>query len=92
VCVYSVCVILFVDGLIPRPRSPTDCVYDYETEKAAKVHRQSDRRLSGKLMLTFVDRGSHVISVTDPYGRILGFLDQSRYFLFQVAHQLYSRG
>jgi hypothetical protein len=26
-----------------------------------------------------------VVSVTDPYGRILGFLDGSRYFFFQVA-------
>jgi hypothetical protein len=34
----------------------------------------------------------HVVSVTDPYGRILGFLDRSRYFFFQVAPQLYSRG
>jgi hypothetical protein len=25
-----------------------------------------------------------VVSVTDPYGRILGFLDQSYYFSFQV--------
>jgi hypothetical protein len=33
-----------------------------------------------------------VVSVTDPYGRILGFLDRSRYFFFQVAPQLYSRG
>jgi hypothetical protein len=24
--------------------------------------------------------GCHVVSVTDPYGRILGFLDRSRYF------------
>jgi hypothetical protein len=32
-----------------------------------------------------------VVSVTDPYGRILGFLDRSRYFFFQVAPQLYSR-
>jgi hypothetical protein len=31
-------------------------------------------------------------SVTDPYGRILGFLDLSRYYFFQVAPQLYSRG
>jgi hypothetical protein len=23
---------------------------------------------------------NHVVSVTDPYGRILGFLDRSRYF------------
>jgi hypothetical protein len=33
-----------------------------------------------------------VVSVTDPYGRLLGFLDRSRYFFFQVAPQLYSRG
>jgi hypothetical protein len=49
-------------------------------------------RLSAKLVPTFVDRGCHVISVTDPCGRILGFLDQSHYFFFQVAPQLYSRG
>jgi hypothetical protein len=28
----------------------------------------------------FADRGCHVVSVTDPYGRILYFLDRSRYF------------
>jgi hypothetical protein len=33
-----------------------------------------------------------MVSVMDPYGRILGFLDQSNYFLFQVAPQLYSQG
>jgi hypothetical protein len=27
-----------------------------------------------------------------PYGRIIGFLDRSRYFFFQVAFQMYSRG
>jgi hypothetical protein len=32
-----------------------------------------------------------VVSATDPYGRVFGFLDRSRY-LFQVAPQLYSRG
>jgi hypothetical protein len=32
------------------------------------------------------------VSVTNPYGRILGFLDRSRYYFFQVAPQLYSRG
>jgi hypothetical protein len=33
-----------------------------------------------KLVPTFADRGCHVVSVTDPYGRILWFLDRSRYF------------
>jgi hypothetical protein len=28
----------------------------------------------------FADIGCHVVSVTDPYGRILSFLDRSRYF------------
>jgi hypothetical protein len=28
-----------------------------------------------------------MVSVTDPYGSILGFLDRSRYFFFQVAPQ-----
>jgi hypothetical protein len=36
--------------------------------------------------------GCHVVSSTDPHGRILGFLDQSRYCFFQVAPQLYPRG
>jgi hypothetical protein len=27
----------------------------------------------------FADRGCHMVSVTDPYGRILGFLDRSHY-------------
>jgi hypothetical protein len=40
----------------------------------------SDRRLSAKWFPTFADRGCHVVSVTDPYGRILGFLDRSHYF------------
>jgi hypothetical protein len=33
-----------------------------------------------------------VVSVTDSYGHILGFLDRGRYFFFQVAPQLYSQG
>jgi hypothetical protein len=51
--------------------------------------RPSDRCLSAKLMQTFADRGCHVVSVTDPHGRILGFLARSRYFFFQVAPELY---
>jgi hypothetical protein len=58
----------------------------------SELYRPCDRRLSAKLVPTFTDTGCHVVSATDPYGRILGFLDRSRYFVFQVAPQLYSRG
>jgi hypothetical protein len=46
------------------------------TDRATVACRRSDCQL-------FADRGCHVISVTDPYGRILGFLDRSfwRYIL-----------
>jgi hypothetical protein len=54
--------------------------------------RPSDRLLSAKLVPTFADREFHVVSVTDLYGRILGFLDLGRYFPFQVSAQLYSQG
>jgi hypothetical protein len=58
----------------------------------SELYRLSDHRLSAKLVPTFEDRGCHVVSVTDPYGRILAFLDRSSYFFFQVALQLYSWG
>jgi CBS-domain-containing membrane protein len=41
--------------------------------KTNSVHLVRER--TEKLMPTFADRGCHVVSVTDPYGRILGFLD-----------------
>jgi hypothetical protein len=50
------------------------------SESASELHRPSDRRLSAKSLPTFADRGRYVVTVTDPYGRILGFLDRSRYF------------
>jgi hypothetical protein len=34
-----------------------------------------------KLVPTFAGRGCRVVSETDPHGRILGFLDRSRYHL-----------
>jgi hypothetical protein len=42
-------------------------------ESASKLYRQSDSRLSAKLMPTFANRGCHVVSATDPYSRILCF-------------------
>jgi hypothetical protein len=62
------------------------------SESASELYRPSDRRLSSKLVPTFADRGCHEVSETDHYNRILSFLDRSRYFSYQVAPQLYSRG
>jgi hypothetical protein len=60
-------------------------------ESASELYRPSDRRLSAKLLPTFADTECHVVIATDPYTRIFGFLDWSRYFFFQVAPQLYLR-
>jgi hypothetical protein len=43
------------------------------TKSASKLYRPTDRRLLAKLVPTFADRRSHVVSVTDPirpYSRI----------------------
>jgi hypothetical protein len=60
-------------------------------KKLNSVARVSERTIPterpppvGELQ-TFADRRCHVVSVTVLYGRILGFLDQSRYFSFRVA-------
>jgi hypothetical protein len=50
-------------------------------ESASKLYRASDRRLSAKLVPTFADRGCYVVSVTDPYSRILGFYTGATTFL-----------
>jgi hypothetical protein len=43
------------------------------TDRATAARQRSDCQLLG-------DRGCHVVSVTNPYGRVLGFLDMNRYF------------
>jgi hypothetical protein len=48
--------------------------------------------LVGEVSANFLWIECHVVSVTDTYGHILGFLDRSRYFFFRSAPQLYSRG
>jgi hypothetical protein len=45
-------------------------------ESANELYRPSDRRLSAKLVPIFADKGCHVLSVKDPYGRNLGLLDR----------------
>jgi hypothetical protein len=57
-------------------------------ESANELYRLSDRRLLAKLVPTLAYRGCHVVSVTDPYGRILGFLDRSRYFFLSISSSI----
>jgi hypothetical protein len=61
-------------------------------ESMSKPHQPCNHHLSAKLVSTSVEKGCHMVSLTHPYGRILGFLDRSRYFFFQGAPQLYSWG
>jgi hypothetical protein len=51
----------------------------HKKKSASELYRPSDRRLSAKRLPTFADKGCHVVSVTDPYGRIHGSLDSSGY-------------
>jgi hypothetical protein len=69
----SLCELLLQKLKTPYPKS------------ASEFYPTSDCRLSAKLSPTFADRGCRLVSSTDPYGRILDFLDRRRYFLFQVA-------
>jgi hypothetical protein len=48
----------------------------------------TDRATAAKLLLTFEDRGCHVVRVTDPYGRILGFLDRMEFLLLYFILRL----
>jgi hypothetical protein len=62
------------------------------SESTSDLYRPNDCHFSAKLVPTFADRGCPVVSATDTYCCILDFLDRSRYFFFQAAPQLYSRG
>jgi hypothetical protein len=79
-CQVCVLVIIIIITITPRLQS------------ASELYRPSDHCLSAKLVPTFADRRCRVVSATDPYGRILRFLDRSRYFISQEALHLYSRG
>jgi hypothetical protein len=62
------------------------------SESASKLYRPSDRRLLAKWLPTCADRRCHMVSVTDPTGRILGFSRQEPLLFYQAAPQLYSQG
>jgi hypothetical protein len=62
------------------------------SQSTSGPYQSSERRLSAKLVQTFADRRFHVVSAANPQGRNFDFLDQSRYYFFQVAPQLSSGG
>jgi hypothetical protein len=67
--------------------------YDHsKLNSVNELYRLNDRRLSAKLVPNSVDRGCHMVSVTDPYGRNLYFLDWNHYYFLQLAPQLYTQG
>jgi hypothetical protein len=49
--------------------------YIRKTESMSELYRPNDRYLSAKLVPTSADIGCNVVIMTDPYGRILGFLN-----------------
>jgi hypothetical protein len=68
------------------------CYWPHWPQSASELYRPTDSRFSAKLVPNIRDIGCRVVSAMDPCFHILGFLYRSRYFFFQVAPQLYSRG
>jgi hypothetical protein len=88
-------------ALLPERSSGTHCCYRLSKPKGlVRLEGLGEQKEKTawpesalvKLVATSADRGCHMVSVSDPYGRVLGFLDRSRYFFFQVAPQSNSRG
>jgi hypothetical protein len=87
--VHHPCTVLFLVNLILFTGSQKNSVASVRKRTIPTERPPFVSEISANV---FVDRGCHVVSVTYPYGHILGFLDRSRYYIFQVAPQLCSRG
>jgi hypothetical protein len=83
--------VLFTPFMCSQTQS--EC-FHITNNSVALVRARTERpSLVGEVSVKFLRiEGWRVVSVTNSYGRILGFLNRSRYFFFQVAPQLYSRG
>jgi hypothetical protein len=56
-------------------------------ESESELYQPSDRRLTAKRLPTRADRRCHVVSVTDPSGRISRFSREEPLLFYQVAPQ-----
>jgi hypothetical protein len=78
------------DGWLPSQHS-SQILLEYKSVTLPEVKlKETLCPESAKLVTTLAERGYRVVSVTIPYGSILGFVDRSRYFFFQLAPQSYS--
>jgi hypothetical protein len=66
-----VCPCVYLDLFFANKFKANDLKKTPWSESASELYRLSDRRLSAKLLPSCADRGCHVVSVTDPSGRIL---------------------
>jgi hypothetical protein len=62
---------------VPYTQGLTLLILTYSVDLVRKRTTPTEQPpLVGELVPTSADRGCRVVSVTDPYGRILGFLDR----------------
>jgi hypothetical protein len=64
-------------ALVREQTIPTERKRTTPTERERTIPTERPQ-LVGEVRPIFADTGCHVISVTDPYGRNLGFIDRSR--------------
>jgi hypothetical protein len=57
-------------------------------DSASELYRPGVLRLSENLVPIFVDKGCHVVSGMDPYGRILTFLDLKPLLFLSSSYSL----
>jgi hypothetical protein len=57
----------------------------YSMSLLSLLKKKKKSKFVGEVSANFADRVCHVVSVTDPYDRILEVLDRSSYFSFEVA-------
>jgi hypothetical protein len=74
-----ICVVCIIVVPLPQDNNPFAVIIKKTpwSDSASEWYRPSDRRLSAKWLPTFADKGCNVVSVTDPCGSILAFLDRN---------------